>query len=137
MYGAQKAICTSHRDEENLLQLPEIAAGKKSSLKIPDTVAVHPLPLLHPLHSISLYISLPLSLLPLISLILLRIHTLLPRRISSFSLPPFLLILSFSFCPLPPPFFPPRNTFPGEILGPSLGCCCLLAGVVSRQIKNG
>lgn len=28
---AQKATCTSHRDEERLQQLHEIAAGKKSS----------------------------------------------------------------------------------------------------------
>ena len=80
MYGAQKATCTSHRDEEKLQQLQKLLPAKKV-LKNPRhscnvfSLSLSPSPTL----SISLSISSPLSPCFHLPHILLHIHALHPR----------------------------------------------------------
>lgn len=108
MCGAQKATCTSHRDEERLHQLPGIAAGKKNFLNIPHSLAMHSLSLSPspPPPSAFLHLSLPLRL--------------------ALAIPPLA-------CP-PLPFLPLFPLFRERTGSRSR---LLLARVVSRQIKNG
>lgn len=139
VYWAQKATCTSYRDEEKLQQ-HTIASGKKSSSKFQTQFQC--ILSISFTYSLSLSVFIPLSISFSLSLFfhashISRIYTLLlPRRMSSFfftSLSPSLLslrLLLFSFSSFLATLF-----FPGEKRVPVSAAA--VARVVSRRIKNG
>lgn len=115
---AQKATCTSHRDEK-FQQLHKIAVGKKKFAK---KISSHSSILLPSLTHSAFHLLLTLHLL---SVSAMHLHTHSSHAstflLLSSSISPFLHLLLRLPVSFSPSSLPPCNTFLGE---QDLGCCC-------------